>query len=784
MVSWNHARLTREADGRLILEDLGSTNGTSVNRASNRITRAEVRPDDHVFFGSFKLQVSRLLDPKKLVLGDANQEQIPFAGEEMTLGRDPECTYPLPFPQISWRHVRLRRAEGGIEVEDLGSRNGTFVDGVRISGRVLVKPGSEIGLGSFRFRLLDAAGTLGKRTYTGNVTISAVDVVVEVHRGSIHRRLLDPVSLTVFPSELVALMGPAGAGKTTLLKALNGYSVPNAGQVLFNGEDLYANQEQFRLQVGYVPQDDILHSQLTVREALYYTAKLRTDLRDDEIEQRIVQVLRELNIDDIADRLIGSPERKVISGGQRKRVNIAMELLSDPSVLFLDEPTSGLSSYDAAQVIQLLRRLADGGKTIICTIHQPSIDIFKDFDSLLMVARDKGDNAGMLVYFGPAYPDSIEFFNPGGSGGAPPSPESLMTGLATRTAADWATTYRSSAFCHEFVESRAGRIVTTEHAAGGKRKRRIYGLGQLVTLARRNTLLKLRDRMQTIILLAQAPLFAALVSIVFNGLVDKDFTEVKDWAEFTGKLSSAHFLMVVAAVWFGCNNAARDIVGETTIFQRERMVNLRLPSYVFSKMAVLAVLCVVQCTALLGLVYVMCDLSGPFLTMLAVLVAASLAGASIGLLISAVSPTTEAAIAFLPVVLLPFILLGGGIKPVGEMPEAAQWIAAVTPTRWAYEANLLQEAETRKASFTNELERQLRACQSGACAGGAARPSRTAAAAAPALPEAKVERDIAEQAFPASKRRSSLAFSLQVLGTFFVVFTILILSTLSLKVQR
>ena len=367
-----------------------------------------------------------------------------------------------------------------------------------------------------------------------------------------------------------------------------------------------------------------------------------------------------------------------------------------------------------------------------------------------------------------------------------------MTGLARRTAADWAGTYKGSTFCHEFVTSRAGRVVTAEHAGGGKGRRRLYGLGQLLTLARRNTLLKLRDRMQTVILLAQAPLFAILVSIVFRGLADKSFTDVKEWTEFYSKLSSAHFLMVVAAVWFGCNNAARDIVGETTIFQRERMVNLRLPSYVFSKMGVLALLCIVQCATLLGIVYVLCDLSGPFLTMLLVLVAASLAGTSIGLLISAVSPTTEAAIAFLPVVLLPFILLGGGIKPVNEMPEVAKWIAAVTPTRWAYEANLLQEAKTRNASFTSDVERQLRACQSGACRPGApAAPARTAARgeaapgpAAAALPEVETQRDIAMQAFPPAQRRSSLAFSFQVLGTFFVVFTILILSTLSLKVQR
>jgi ABC-type multidrug transport system ATPase subunit/pSer/pThr/pTyr-binding forkhead associated (FHA) protein/ABC-type multidrug transport system permease subunit len=792
-VSTNHARIVQDGAGRLTIEDLGSTNGTCLNQAGARIQRAEIRPDDHVFFGSFKIPVSRLLDAKGLVLGNASQEQLRFTGQQMVLGRDPSADYPLPFPMISWRHARLERTAQGIEVVDLGSKNGTFVDGVRISGRVTLKPGSEIGLGSFRLRLLDEAGTFGKRTYQGNVTISASEIVVEIKRGSTRRRLLDPVSVTIFPSELVALMGPAGAGKTTLLKALNGYTMPDAGQVLFNGEDLYANQEQFRMQVGYVPQDDILHSELTVREALYYTAKLRTDLHDDEIEARIKKVLTDLNIDDIGNRLIGSPERKVISGGQRKRVNIAMELLSDPSVLFLDEPTSGLSSYDAHQVVKLLRQLADGGKTIVCTIHQPSVDIFKEFDSLMMVARDKGDNAGLLVYFGPAYPQSIDFFSVRGSQSSQgaPSPESLMKGVAGRSASEWADTYRRSAIKSEFIDGRAGRVVAASQPAAARRRRE-FGIGQVMTLARRNLLLKLRDQTQTVILLGQAPLFAVLVSIVYYGLADQQFTDPEEWTRFHGKVSSVHFLMVVAAVWFGCNNAARDIVGETTIFLRERMVNLRLPSYVLAKILVLALLCIVQCTTLLGIVYAVCDLSGPFLGLLAVLITASLAGTALGLLISAVAPTTEAAIAFLPVVLLPFILLGGGMKPVHEMPSMARMIASITPTRWAYEANLLQEAGRRNSTFTNEmkqqandLEQKLSVCQSGltACQAGRAggRPPAQAQGASTTVP---TETDIAQVAFPTEKGRTGLARSYQLLATFFAVFVLLILSTLGTKVQR
>ena len=784
MVSWQHARLTRGSTGELVVEDLGSTNGTFLNAPDNRISVAPVRPDDSVFFGTLKVRASRLLESGRLVLGDASQGQVRFTGQQMVLGRDPEADCPLPYPMISWRHARLERTSRGIEVEDLGSRNGTFVDGVRIHGRVALQPGSEIALGSFRFRLLDDKGTLDKRTYADNVTISAVGVTVDVGRGSARQQLLQPVSLTILPGELVALMGLAGAGKTTLLKALNGYTPPTTGRVLFNGDDLYEHQEQFRTQIGYVPQDDILHAQLTVREALRYTARLRTDLRTDEIEARVTQVLTDLGIEDIGGRLIGSPEHKVISGGQRKRVSIAMELLSDPSVLFLDEPTSGLSSYDALQVVQLLRRLADRGKTIICTIHQPSTDIFKEFDGLLLVGRDKGNHPGMLVYFGPAYPAAIDFFSPHPKTGAAGSPEDVMTGLAGRAASEWARAYEQSRFHDAYIVRRA--VAAPDPGARQQRRRRAaFSLGQFPTLASRTLRLKLRDRVQMAILLAQAPLFAALVSIVFFGLVDRHFDDPAEWAQFSGKLASVHFLMVVAAVWFGCNNAARDIVGETTVLQRERMVNLGLPSYVASKIAVLALLCVIQCTALLAVVYYFCDLVGPFATIWTVLVAASLTGTALGLLISAMSHTTEAAIAFLPVVLLPFILLGGGIKPVHEMPNLAQSIAAVTPTRWAYEANLLQEARQRSSTFTNALERKLLECQQAVAACQSARQPRGASGGeGPPARSVATERDVAATVFPPTVGRSTLRFTFQTLATQFAVAIILVLTALTVRFQR
>ncbi len=712
IVSWEHARIY-ERNGQLILEDLNSRNGTAINQLQNRIAEAALQPEDDVYLGSFKIPASRLLVDHHTVVGEAAYKAVAFTGDSMIIGRDPQCEQPIDNAMISWHHARLARTTEGIFVEDLGSLNGTFVDGIRISGRVRIAAGQEVGLGSVRFQLLEG-GALQRREYNGNVSIQAVDVTVSIPGGA---RLLDPISLTVYPSELVALMGPAGAGKTTFLKALNGYTPPSQGQVLFNGADLYRHYDLFRQQMGYVPQDDIVHSQLTVREALYFSTKLRTDLSDKEIEERIDKILDSLGILDKKNSLIGSPERKVLSGGQRKRVNIAMELISDTPVLFLDEPTSGLSSYDAEGVVDLLKRLAREGKTIITTIHQPSIDVFKKFDNLIMISRDAG-GCGALAFFGPAYPDSIQFFQ-APAAGAPLasesptadhrqalSPEMLLTGLASARTPEWCDRFAKSPYRKQFVEDRAGKTPSQggEEISAGRR----FGLGQWLMLVRRNLILKVRDRAQFIILLLQAPLLALLIGLVFSVIkepppassarvVSPEATQA--FSELGANLAGVEFLMVVAAIWFGCNNAARDVVGEWSIFQRERMVNLKLPSYVFSKFAVLFGLCVFQCLAMLAIVYFWCHLKGDFLQTAVILITASLVGAALGLAISSRSNTTESAIALLPIVLLPVIALSGGIRPIYKMPEPAQWLSYAVPSRWAFEADTITEARGHACGY-------------------------------------------------------------------------------------
>jgi hypothetical protein len=316
-----------------------------------------------------------------------------------------------------------------------------------------------------------------------------------------------------------------------------------------------------------------------------------------------------------------------------------------------------------------------------------------------MISRDRG-GCGALAFFGPAYPDSIEYFNPGlkrpavqGQPAKELSPEMLLSGLASKKTSEWEKIYHQSHYRTLFVDERRVVKVVPKPTGGDARQTasRGFGFGQWSTLVHRNYLLKLRDRAQLIILLIQAPLFALLVSAVFSKMSGLDMKT--DFMFFEQQIGGLEFLMVVAAVWFGCNNVARDIVGEWTVYERERMVSLKLPSYVFSKFFVAGVLCLLQCLVLLGIVTLLCHLKGNFLESLSILYLASLVGAALGLCVSARSKTTEAAIAMLPLILLPVIALGGGILPIYKMNQPLQYVARAVPSSWAYEGALQIEAE-------------------------------------------------------------------------------------------
>ncbi len=697
MISPYHARLSVRAGGKLELEDLGSVNGTAIGSPDRKIVRSPLAVSDTVFFGSFRVPVSRLLAQRAALGGGAGQQVVSMRNDTTVFGRDPACDQVLDDPMISARHARVLRKAGKMVVEDLGSANGTFLNGRRVQGTEPIQPGDELTIGSYMYRL-NAAGDFERRDYRGNITIEARGLTMHVPG----KKLLENVSLTIYPTEFVGLMGPSGAGKTTLMNILNGYTPPTAGQVLINGQDLYSHYQQFAGQFGYVPQDDIIHRDLTVGEALYYTARLRLppDFSESAIRDRIAGVLKQLGLEGTENVLIGSPEKKGISGGQRKRVNLAQELLTDPSVLFLDEPTSGLSSEDALMVMKLLRGLADSGKAILLTIHQPSLEAFRLMDNLVLVGKDQNSSEpGRLVYYGPAYPDSVKFFNPDGvpgeRPGVDPSPDEVLRGLAKRKAAEWTELYQHSDYGREYIEQRVGKQAAPPVHGAPPRTSRTSGVAQWKTLFKRCLIIKLKDCWNTAILLAQAPIVAILVVLVFGNDVRAEMTD-ENWEAGMRASSTTLFLLSLAALWFGCSNAVREIVGEWAIYHRERMVNLKLPSYVASKFAVLGLLCVVQCAILTAISAWGCELRADPLQLLGALLLVSLVGLGIGLTISAAARTSEVAIALLPIVLLPMVILGGVMQPIHKMNSTVGQCANLAPSRWAFEALLTLESDERR----------------------------------------------------------------------------------------
>jgi ABC-type multidrug transport system ATPase subunit/pSer/pThr/pTyr-binding forkhead associated (FHA) protein len=694
MISGRHARITI-AGGQAVLEDLSSTNGTAIGAPDRKITSSPLALSDTVYFGSFPIPAARLLGGA-VSLGKGPHSTLRFTGATLVLGRASDCDVVLDVPTVSWHHARLRREGGRVLVEDLGSTNGTFLNGRRLEGTAAVQIGDSIGLGSHSFTLTGPQ-TIEQRDFRGNVAIEARELSVDIAG----KRLIAEIALTIYPSELVGLMGPSGAGKSVLMSALNGYRRPSVGKVLFNNQDLFASYGQFRLHIGYVPQDDIMHRDLTVRQALYYTARLRlpSDMSDAQISARIERLLDQLELSGTEDVLIGSPEkRRGISGGQRKRVNFAMELLTEPFVLFLDEPTSGLSSEDALMVMKLLRGLADEGKTILITIHQPSREVFQLMDDALLLAKDRNSPLpARMSYFGPAYPDAITFFD-SQAPEADLSPDRILRAMKQRPTEEWVAKYAASAYRQHYVEDRMGNHPTAGGAEPGTAPRGGGGLHQWWTLVRRNFVIKLRDSWNTAILLAQAPIIAALIVLVFRAAIAAP-RDLGGGSPAMGVL----FLTVVAALWFGCSNSAREVVAEWPIFQRERMINLSLPAYVGSKFAVLGGLCLIQCGLLLGIIYHPCRLHGDPLRMLAILLLAALIGVALGLLISALARSSEVAIALVPLVLLPMVILGGMMLPLHMMEKAVQWLAALMPSRWAFEGLSLVDNAGRPTEIMTGL---------------------------------------------------------------------------------
>lgn len=661
VVSGIHASLYKTEKG-WYAKDLNSTNGTYLNHLGNRIpsdSYIPVKENDIILFGTYRALI------KEIINSENKKTNIKKESRIISIGRDPNCNIQIQDFQVEMKHAQFISEGDNLYIEDLGSQNGTFVNGARIKKKQITK-GDMISIGSRDF-LLGINYELNPIKRTG-MLISVDDLRFTIGQ-NIH--IISGISFTVYPSELIGIMGPSGCGKTTLLECLCGEKSPSDGIVDIDNLNIKDNINRIKLLMGYVPQDDIMHRELTVYEVLYYTAKLRLakGITKSEIDKKIETVLRELglrigekNDKDIRKDKIGSPEDKTISGGERRRVSIAMELLHDPRVLYLDEPTSGLSSYDSVMVIKLLKDLSNKSKTVVLTIHQPSLKIYKMLNNVIILENRK------LAFYGPSYPDSIAFFNPEKKTNF--HPDELLDGMEKNKSKiknqNWNALYSKSDYHKKFVSERKKYNDERKQqikSSKSKKRKRVGLISQIYTLTERYSKILSRDKLNFLFLIIQAP----IISLAIIGV----FTKLSQTPANIPTLQTVLFLLVIAGFWLGLSNSAKEIIKEKAIYIRERRYGLAIFSYIFSKYLIISMLSLVQSILLTVPVYFIIDIKDQIslFSLLMIIWLISITGISIGLLISAIvtnfkSAKVDAASSLLPIIMFVMIIFSGGIQPI------------------------------------------------------------------------------------------------------------------------
>ena len=732
VVSRRHAEI-RLADGQYTLTDLKSFNGTLVN--GQRITETVSLCDgDQIELGNSGPRL-RLIDPahpapahrvvqpgaptpsQKLIppafgqiaamaqrqtivsTSGSLQSTTPASGTQaqllarltfdnrtqLSVGRAPDSDVRLDGLQISNRHARFVRTNGNVAVEDAGSTNGVYVNGERISGRRNVQLSDVIQIGPFVLQA-DAAQGVAVYDTRSKTRIDCINIakVVKNRSGGGTIKLLDDVGLTIQPNEFVGLLGPSGAGKSTLMDSLNGMRPASSGYVLINNLDLYRHLDSLKQSIGYVPQDDIIHRELTVYRTLYYVARLRLsrDVSRREIDQIVNEVMDVTGLSERRDVAISQ-----LSGGQRKRVSIAVELITKPSVIFLDEPTSGLDPATEEKIMKLFRQIAESGRTVILTTH--AMENVKLFDKIVVLMR------GKLVFYGApqealAHVKAESFKDLYDKLEAPieqqlasiPAEAKSQKGalkkyreqISEQVADDWKQKFQQTEQYRRNVVDPLSVLPRDGRAAAPPKRRMgiVDTVRQWGTLTRRYTEVLTRDKFNLLILFGQAPIIAFLTYLVVPDKSPRDFP---------------YFVMALVAIWFGTSVASREIIRERAVYTRERMVNLRLLPYVGSKLFVLAFIVSLQCLLLYGSLKFMhyaglMSVPGWAIPQITIVLITSMVGIALGLFISAIVKTSEMATSMVPLILIPQILFCG---LVGVPQNTARVISTVIPATWAFD---------------------------------------------------------------------------------------------------
>ena len=591
-------------------------------------------------------------------LEQSPQAAHPLTVGRITVGRDQTNDLHLPDLLVSRSHAELRIDRTEAEIVDLGSANGTFVNGQRVT-RAPVYEGDVITIGHY---LLQVEGSrLVEFVDTGDVSFQAQQLCVFAGQ----KQLMHDVSFQLPARSLLAVVGPSGAGKSTLLNALTGFRPADTGSVRYAGRDLYTSYDELRRRIGYVPQDDLLHTSLSVRKALEFGAELRfpPDVTAAERHARVEEVLAELGLTQHANTQVSR-----LSGGQRKRTSVALELLTKPSLLYLDEPTSGLDPGLDKSVMQSLRTLADDGRTVVVVTHSvANLDVC---DFVLMLAP-----GGHVAYFGPpraalAYFGKSDFAD-------------VFLALEATPGAEWGTRFRSSK-------------MYLAAAVGGGQSNRIPEelpdirqqpvLKQLSTLVRRYLRVVVSDKSYTRLLIAFPLLLGVIPRVVpaKNGLRAVSNQPNQD-------APTVLMVLILCACFMGMANSVREIVKERAIYRRERSIGLSLSAYLGSKVVVLTLL-----TAPQALIFTLIGVLGrtpskgvvfgsALLEVVIAVIITAVVSVLLGLVVSTLVDNADKTMPLLVLITMAQLVLSGGLVSIAGQPGLEQ-VSWLVPARWGYAA--------------------------------------------------------------------------------------------------
>jgi ABC-type multidrug transport system ATPase subunit/pSer/pThr/pTyr-binding forkhead associated (FHA) protein len=596
------------------------------------------------------------------------------------IGRDASNDVVLNSPTVSGYHAQIERVGTRHRLTDLRSTNGTFVNDKRVEGDIWLQPSDVIRIGSFR--IVMGEDELGQFDESRGLRVDALDLNKWVRKDL---NILKDISLAFKPREFIVVVGQSGGGKTTLVDAIAGYRPATHGVVLVNGTNIYSNFAVIQNEIGYVPQRDIIHYELTVYQALNYAARLRmpSDTKKEERHQRIMQVLEDLDLVERKDTPISR-----LSGGQIKRVSIGVELLTKPGLFFLDEPTSGLDPGTETAFMHLMRRLADQGRTIVMITHATKNVMLAD--KVVFLAR-----GGYVAWFGPPE-EALDYFNQYRSEREQRAHEmefdqiyAILDDPGKGKAQDWAGRYmQHPAYQKYIIEplqsartliSKGPKVKQAGKVARSKGRPRVSGIRQFLILSARNIKILSRDR-TSLILMLLVPVLIASLDFFLASAMGKHIYDYKD-----GNATSAsvtNFLLAIDCLLVGGFSQMREFVKEADIYKRERLVNLKIFPYVASKAWVALLFSIYGAAAFITIRFLAFDIpSTPVIIGLFFIsmVLAVLAGSMSGLLASAISKSASVAPLIMILLIIPQIVLSGSLVPLSEK------VTAIASTRWAFQ---------------------------------------------------------------------------------------------------